>query len=336
MWHFGLNVRWFCLTRAKISGGFLAIGILTLTWSALTGAQADGRHQDRTSQETETREKVEIAEESLDNKWSVAQRKIIDSAIIEAMERTHDGWSSDEVILRDSLNSEFLAVCRSLMEGEDFSVRDDELNWRLLNLRKSGKLTIKAVRRETADYQAVMHFAEIAARMMEDKYSMSTDRIMVDPKLRAEFDQITSNVDDEIDPYLVRKAAFNLRKARQLRPELITRVADWQRTVEEFALKELAENLELVSTNPGVYIFRDRTGYLYIGEALNLRDRLKQHLNQSDRKALANYLQEAGFENMTVEVHAFDPNSRAKEVMVRRAYESELIQSRKPKFNIRP
>jgi len=66
-----------------------------------------------------------------------------------------------------------------------------------------------------------------------------------------------------------------------------------------------------------------------------LRNRLKTHLDESDRKSLANYLKEKGVESITIEIHSFDPQSRAKELRVRRAYESELIRSRKPRFNIR-
>jgi hypothetical protein len=37
-----------------------------------------------------------------------------------------------------------------------------------------------------------------------------------------------------------------------------------------------------------------------------------------------------------VELHAFDPDSKARSLTVRRAYESELIRSRKPRLNIAP
>lgn len=37
-----------------------------------------------------------------------------------------------------------------------------------------------------------------------------------------------------------------------------------------------------------------------------------------------------------VEIHSFGRDSRMQEIRVRRAYESELIRSRQPRFNIRP
>lgn len=213
---------------------------------------------------------------------------------------------------------------------------DGELNWRLLNMRKAGKLKIETSRSDRRDYSHLTHIAEIAARMMEDKHSVSTDRMMAEPALRSEFDQVALNVDDQVDTYLVRKAAFRLRKTRKLEPELITRVADWDREVTEHRASDLSEDLDSIPTNPGIYLFRDATGYLYIGEAENLRTRLTQHLDESDRQSLANYLRENDVEEITIEIHSFDPDSRAKELMVRRAYESELIRSRKPRFNIRP
>jgi hypothetical protein len=61
-----------------------------------------------------------------------------------------------------------------------------------------------------------------------------------------------------------------------------------------------------------------------------------KHLDQSDRKSLAQYLWREGGEGVTVELHAFDPESSARHKEMRRAYESELIASRRPRFNLAP
>ena len=182
-------------------------------------------------------------------------------------------------------------------------------------------------------------------------------------------------LDDELQAHLLREA-LALRKRRRLRPELVARVVDWGREVHVYALTELRADPSVLPEGPGVYLFRDATGYLYIGEAANLRTRLTQHLNNSDRTALAAYLQttpptpapgsnaggdteddseggsggDSGGEGSTpdihrapaepgplsIEVHAFDPASDARRVGHRRAYESELIASRRPRFNVRP
>ena len=98
---------------------------------------------------------------------------------------------------------------------------------------------------------------------------------------------------DDIEPYLLRKAALGLRKARRLRPEWVVRVADWGRQVATYSLSELRASPDKVLAQPGVYLFYDSTGYLYIGEAANLRQRLQQHLANSDRPSLADYLQQS-------------------------------------------
>jgi GIY-YIG catalytic domain len=174
----------------------------------------------------------------------------------------------------------------------------------------------------------------LAARQMEDKYSLTIDRVFCHPQYRREFDEITAGIAPGVSNYLLRKAAFKLRKTRKLQPELIKRVADWGRKVESYPADQLIENLELIPRTPGVYIFSDRSGYLYIGEADSLRVRIAKHLDHSDRKALAHYFWEIGTKDLLVEFHGFDPDSEGKWTPNRRAYESALIRSRRPRFNI--
>ncbi len=259
-------------------------------------------------------------------------RDTLHQVVIAAFAASHDGFSSDEVILRTELNSAFVAECQRSLPGMTAA----QCNWTLLNLRKAGKLSIRATRRDTRDSDPVSHIAEMCTRLVTDRHRISIDRMMCDPQYRDEFDKAAESIDGDVDLYLVRKAAFRLRKIRRLKPELITRIVDWGREVTEHAAAELAASPERIPPNPGIYIFRDASGYLYIGEAANLRTRLQQHLDQSDSQSLARYLAEHGFENVSIEIHAFAADSRAREVTVRRAYESELIHSRNPRFNVRP
>ena len=131
-------------------------------------------------------------------------------------------------------------------------------------------------------------------------------------------------------------AALGLRKARQLRPELTVRIADWGRTLTTHAAADLRDHLGHIPRVPGVYLFRNAEGYLYIGEAKNLRSRLAQHLGGEGQPALSTYLGEADLDTLTVELHAFDPESNGRLTAHRRAYESELINTRQPRFNVRP
>lgn len=263
---------------------------------------------------------------------SIADAQRLKETVNEAFRLTHDGWSSDEVILDDNLYGAFIAKCNELLPN----VKSEEFGWTLLNLRKAGQLKTKSTRRRNGNVGPVAHIAEIAARSTTDRFRVSTDRMMIDPEKRAAFDAAALEVDANIDLYLVRKAVFKLRKARKLRPELITRIADWNRVVETHAVADILDQPELIPEHPGIYIFRDQTGYLYIGQTENLRSRLTTHLDKSHSQSLASYLEKHGAKEISVEIHSFAPASRAKEIMVRRAYESELISSRKPRFNIQP
>ena len=263
---------------------------------------------------------------------SAADAQRLKETVNEAFRLTHGGWSSDEVVLDDDLYEAFIAKCNELFPN----VKPEKFGWTLLNLRKAGQLKTKSTRRRNDDVSPVAHIAEIAARSTTDRFRISTDRMMIDPGKRAAFDEAALEVDANVDLYLVRKAVFKLRKARQLRPELITRIADWNRVVETYAVADILNRPELIPEHPGIYIFRDQTGYLYIGQTENLRSRLTTHLDKSHSQSLASYLEKHGAKDISVEIHLFDPSSRAKEIMVRRAYESELISSRKPRFNIQP
>jgi predicted GIY-YIG superfamily endonuclease len=152
--------------------------------------------------------------------------------------------------------------------------------------------------------------------------------------MRKEFDTTAQTISPGISTYLLRKAALKLRKNRQLKPELIKRIADWGMTAVTYPAEKLKENPDLIPRQPGVYIFRDSTGYLYIGEAGNLRARVEKHLDHSDRKAVARYLWENGYKDVSVETHAFRIDSDGNKAKCRKAYEADLIQSRKPRLNI--
>ena len=193
-----------------------------------------------------------------------AARKRLKDVVRLAYTKVHDGWSTDEVLLQDKLNADFLAECRTRMP--DAGAFD--CNWMLLTIRKAGDLSdVKATRRKNSHHDDYQHAAEVAARFLEDKHRSTTDRIICDPKLRAEFDRIAQEIAPKVAAYELRKAAFGLRKARKLQPELVLRVAAWKKTVEALPAEKIVAEPKQVSNGPGVYVIRDATGYLYIGES---------------------------------------------------------------------
>lgn len=255
------------------------------------------------------------------------------TVVRQAFVATHQGYSADEVVLDDDFFDSFLTRCRLELPEIDAW----RFGWTLLNLRKAGKLSdVPTTQFRRDDTTRVQIVAEIAARTVQDRHDLTIDRILVDPLIRSDFNTAARQIDGDIDAYLARKAALQLRKTRRLQPELVTRIANWDRRVEVFALADVATDLSPIPHRAGIYIFRDATGYLYVGEADNLQRRLNQHSQKSDRLSLANYFEQVGLDNVSVEIHTFADGAPIERLSVRRAYESELIRSRNPRFNIRP
>lgn len=256
------------------------------------------------------------------------------AAILKAFANTSQGFSSDEMLIRDDLRSAFLDEFSGPIED----AQQREIMLSLLRLRKSGKLLPKATKRGPTTESWVGPIAEIASRVVCDRHKVTTDTILADPKLRKELHAEADKIRPDIDAYALRKAVLQLRKKRALKPELVLRVAQWDREILTHSLADLQNALTngKVSSNPGVYLFRNAKGYLYVGEAENLAKRLQQHIGGSDRKTLADYLASENAKDVSVELHVFPAKSPASKVSVRRAYESELIRSRQPKFNLRP
>lgn len=249
----------------------------------------------------------------------------------QAFLETHKGYSTDEVIICDKLNSAFIKNCKKQLP----SLSDEAFNRCLLSLRKQGKFGRVATKQVRSNHDDYYHASEIAARLIYDKYHTTTDSAFCKPELRKEFDSIAQSIAPNVHVYLLRKAALKLRKNRQLKPEIVPRVASWGKRVLNFSVEEVARHPALIPRQPGIYLFWDASGYLYIGESDDLYSRVKKHIDHSDRKSLAHYFWENGFTNISVELHVFDPNSDASRKPPRQAYESNLIEIRHPRLNIR-
>lgn len=153
-----------------------------------------------------------------------------------AFREVHDGFSSDEVIVRDDLNAAFIKRCRDAVPDAN----EARCNWTLMSLRKAGRLDVPATRRVALRHDSYRHAAEIAARSMYDRHGLSVDRMMCNPSLRREFDAAARDIAPGVSAYRLRKAALALRKARQLRPELVVRVADWKKDVTAHVARDLS------------------------------------------------------------------------------------------------
>ncbi len=257
--------------------------------------------------------------------------KKIKPAVAKAFLDVHQGRSTDDVIVSDGLNQEFLRAASEILPG----VGAAQFNWELLNLRKSGKLgPVTSVRNTLRDQEEYIHAVEIAARFMEDRYELTIDRLICDPKILPEFDRLASDIAPGYDLYAYRKAALKLRKAGKLKPELVKRIILSGDSVELVSASLLEDDPERMPRLPGIYIFADNSGALYIGESAYLRQRILKHLDHSDRKSLAHYFWTHGIKDVKVQWISFEKGSLGAATKQRRALEASLIDSRKPRFNV--
>jgi hypothetical protein len=248
------------------------------------------------------------------------------AAIRNAFQAVRDGYAADRVVADPVLNELFVAQCARL--GLDATVC--ELNRALLNLRKGGHLTGHPSSRKTsfADEDEYRFACEIAVRFLEQRDQINLDEIICDPEKAAEFDGLAGRISPGFSPLQYRWAALNLRKRRSLRPEIIAHGLPPQ-TVTVTALEDL--RVDDVAVDQGTYVFYERNQTLYVGEAINLRKRIRKHLDHSDNKGLARWLWDHGTDQMFLELHVLDAGVTTR---VRRALEAELIKSRRPVFNV--
>jgi hypothetical protein len=248
----------------------------------------------------------------------------VKARIVEAFERARQGYSVDRVIADPELNAAFLEECRS----RGIQAESATLNRSLLNLRKAGGLRSIKSKRTSFDDDEYRFAAEMAIRFIERRDGVTLDEVICDPVLASEFDALAAKVSPGFSPLQYRWAALSLRKGNRLTPEILARVAP-PVAVLVFAANEL--KLADVPLAQGLYIYFTATECLYIGEAENLRNRTKRHLDHSDNKGLAQWMWRAGIEQLFVEFQVLEAATTTK---VRRALELELIRSRQPVFNV--
>ena len=221
-----------------------------------------------------------------------AEEKISSDVLNDALASSADGFSSDEVMIRDELRSEFLNEVGRRVGVSIAGDQERDVFLSLLQLRKAGKMTYRATKRAPSPTSDVSTVAEIAARAVTDRHSVSTDVMLADSVLRAELQTEARLIDPSVDGYQVRKSVLGLRKKRALRPELVLQVANWDREVVTWSLAELKAKLKVnkVAHCPGVYMFRTEEGYLYIGEAIDLSNRLiAAHIDTKRRGKRPNF-----------------------------------------------
>ncbi len=245
-------------------------------------------------------------------------------SVAAAFKECRAGLSSDRVIADPDLNRQFILCCRQLGRDE----AEKQLNATLMNLRKQGLLRgLRSKRRTFTDTDDYRFAAEIAVRHLERSRGVTLDQILCDPEVARKFDETAARLAPDYSSLKYRWAALGLRKTHQLSPEILSRVIRPE-SVTLFDVPSM--DVTDVPSDQGLYVFFDSRQCLYVGEATNLQNRIRKHLDHSDNKGLARWIWECGTESLKLET--LPANTKT---AVRKAFELELIRSRNPVFNVK-
>jgi DNA modification methylase len=248
----------------------------------------------------------------------------IDTAIVEAFSRVSRGFSVDRLVADPELNLEFAGQC------EQLGLFGDIRNWnrRLLRLRKSGRYPqTKSTQRFELSWEECDNFlfaSEIAWKSLLDRGVSSLDEILCDPESAKEFDQFAALLAPGYTSLQYRWGALKLRKASSEARERSERLAEGRFSAPQ---KIGSSGNVNVPTAAGIYLVekRGQSHPLYVGEALNLRQRLDLQFDvfeNHDRKA---------FWGSGLSVSFFPAEPKASLLL---AYQALCISKHKPQFNL--
>jgi hypothetical protein len=264
---------------------------------------------------------------------TASREKLLD-IVKEAFFTSHDGVSTDELLCDDGKLAMFDTFVQQRARSESILVTVTESRHLLLNIRKSGKLGPVVDKRYRGNHEPYKHVAETAARICEDRHRTTVDRILCDPAMRADFDEAAGRFRTVASAKDLRLAAMSLRKAKHLQPLVAQKLLPPTRVI-QLSVTAIQQNGSQVPRVPGTYVFSTSSQCLYVGEADDLHRRVvKEHCVHSDRQQLAHHLWQHGPDDVFVEIRSYEGVPDAKKKPVRRALEAELIESRRPAFNI--
>lgn len=211
------------------------------------------------------------------------------ASLIQAFCEVRAGFSADRVVADPEMNRKFLRRCRELgLPGTDY-----DLNWALLNARKSRLMTdLPKTKRYTVRNQDEFEYAsELAVQHLWRLKNVSLDRIICDPDLAKEFDQYAAQLAPGYTPLEYRWMALGLRKAGRLQQEKAARL-----TVPDLQTVCRMPNLK-ASTLPeesGLYLFSNSEQPVFLSQTDDLRHRIERHMDVSGSLGLPKWLWDQG------------------------------------------
>lgn len=254
---------------------------------------------------------------------------ICERGLIEAFAAACDGYSADRVVADPELAQAFAQRCQAA--GLPGSERD--WNHHLFGLRKSGKLAeIKTTKRTELpweEFDKLSFASEIALRQMIDAGAESLDEVLCDPQLAGEFDAIAQKFAPGLQVVHYRLAALKLRKevkSARTRAQLLK----LGRLSKATALADLTK-----STLPdagGIFVVHTDREQLYVGESLNLSERIRTSFQKTDLPAWEALVQEknGAKKNGPVSLSYCRTEGDVRELL---GHQSKFIDKLKPRYN---
>lgn len=217
------------------------------------------------------------------------------AAIAQAYLEVRDGFSIDRVVADPKMNRQFIRRCRELgLTGSGF-----DLNWMLFNGRKNKYFSdLPKTKNYTASRKDEFEFSsEIAVRYVQEQVwerearSISLDKIICNPDLAAEFDEIAEKLAPGFSPLDYRWVALGVRKASG-------RYATKAKSVDLPSFDVLGQTRSVkassIPAEQGLYLFRCEDDSLFVGDTDNLRHRIERHFESGGEDGLPDWLYHRG------------------------------------------
>ncbi|MFQ5731853.1 MAG: DNA methyltransferase [Planctomycetaceae bacterium] len=312
-----------------ISEDYVQYGLDRLS-SIRAGDRLDGSAEPTKSAPRTTRARKQPTprqpnERIADDRYRQAQRELTERGVTEAYRRTHDGFSEDRVVADPELNGRFAKTCEQLgLVGNAHT-----WNTLLFRLRKRGTHSEISAHRRTSisweDCDPYLFASEVALQtMLDERLGASLDEILCDPVLAAEFDLRAGRLAPGFTSLEYRWAALRLRKVAKSardRGAILVGPPDG-RFGEMIPIADF--RARSVPASSGVYLLSESaTQKLYVGEALNLRNRLQLQFGQRRKRQWSAFSTSIFIQSMPTETATAG----------RLAWQSCLASKHKPRLN---
>jgi site-specific DNA-methyltransferase (adenine-specific) len=251
-------------------------------------------------------------------------QSLFEKGLLEAFAKVNNGFSLDRVIADPELNAALAEQCRLLgLPGEART-----WNHTLFNLRKRRHLAeIPTIYKTDIDWEKCDSFlfaSEIAWKSLTRKHGKSLDELLCDPILATEFDQKAATYAAGFKPLEYRWAALKLRKAAgrkytRIRASLL-KPGKLQKPVSAFK-----EACKTAPESAGVYVMSIPNETLYVGEALNLRNRFDVQFASDQRRVWKQHCPPS-----ELKIQFFTSDANPVDLI---AYQSILLDTYKPTLN---